>query len=425
MRSLGRKQTKKGALISGALLGTTLAVGVFGVASVATPSATTVEAAKGKKILAIRHLYGTPTHAVTLSPDGTRVLIVSGNDTAELWDSRSGTLLKTVSLAHVSHSDEANKIGCSLATVQDCETFVWIAKWSPDGSNFLTAASYDNVAKLWSAETGDLVRTFKHAPKSEVSDAAFSLDGRYVLTSSSDQTAKLWNARSGALLKTLSGHKKYVNSVALSRDGTQVLTGSRDGTAKLWDARTGALLNTIMVSTETWVSNAVFSPDGRFVLTTSPASAAKLWDVRLGKLQMTLGDPKVNDAEFSPDGTQILTLSYLSDTGGGVAQLWNSATGKLINSFRSADGFARGYDMGCCNRLADFSPDGMLILLSPSGSTATLWNAQSGTAVMEFGNLGDLRPILYGAVFSYDGKQVLTGYSSGSSSAAIIWALTP
>ena len=59
-----------------------------------------------------------------------------------------------------------------------------------------------------------------------VYSAVFSADGQQVLTASLDQTAKVWSAASGECLRTLSGHTDRVYSAVFSADGQQVLTAS-------------------------------------------------------------------------------------------------------------------------------------------------------------------------------------------------------
>ena len=78
------------------------------------------------------------------------------------------------------------------------------------------------------------VRTLEGHGNSVLS-AAFSPDGRFVVTGSSDRTAKLWEAGTGRLVRTLEGHGNRVRSAAFSPDGRFVVTGSWDKTAKLWE----------------------------------------------------------------------------------------------------------------------------------------------------------------------------------------------
>ena len=75
-----------------------------------------------------------------------------------------------------------------------------------------------------------------------VSSAAFSPDGKKIVTASEDNTAKIWDAGSGALLIDLKGHSGGVYSATYSPDGKKIVTASRDHTAKIWEARSGALL---------------------------------------------------------------------------------------------------------------------------------------------------------------------------------------
>jgi WD40 repeat protein len=82
------------------------------------------------------------------------------------------------------------------------------------------------------AQTPRLVVQMGHTEP--VASAAFSPDGKQVLTGSWDKTAKLWDL-SGRELQTFTGHASYVFKVVFSPDGKQVLTGSNDKTAKLWD----------------------------------------------------------------------------------------------------------------------------------------------------------------------------------------------
>ena len=59
--------------------------------------------------------------------------------------------------------------------------------------------------------------TLRH--EDSLHSAAFSPDGRTVVTGSFDNTARIWDVASGRMLTTLSGHGSYVHSAAFSPDG--------------------------------------------------------------------------------------------------------------------------------------------------------------------------------------------------------------
>ncbi len=181
--------------------------------------------------------------------------------------------------------------------------------FSPDGKTVLTG-SHDGTARLWDAATGQPLGRATDAPgrsrrgvqprrprgphrqprrtaravgrvtgmplglplehKSDAMAAAFSPDGKAVLTGSA-------TARPGsgtpppASPSAAMTHQGSVEAVAFSPDGKAVLTGSADGTARLWDAATGLPLAPPLV-------HEAGSPTSRSAPTARPSSPAATTD---------------------------------------------------------------------------------------------------------------------------------------------------
>jgi WD40 repeat protein len=71
--------------------------------------------------------------------------------------------------------------------------------------------------------------------------AAFSPDGRTIVTASADHTTRLWDAATGKATAVLRGHEDFVTFAAFSPDGKTVVTASTDHIARLWRTETLSL----------------------------------------------------------------------------------------------------------------------------------------------------------------------------------------
>jgi WD40 repeat protein len=142
---------------------------------------------------------------------------------------------------------------------------VYSAAFSPDGRHIVTG-SEDRTARIWSLPRGRLEHElFGHT--SNVYDVAFSSDGRLVITAG-DTTTRVWRTATGSPLAVLHMHADGVNAVAVARDGL-LATGSDDRTAHLYRCTTcgsaGALLalaSKLVTRDLTRAERARFTEDG-------------------------------------------------------------------------------------------------------------------------------------------------------------------
>ncbi len=316
--------------------------------------------------------------SASFSPDGSRIVTGSLDNTAKVWDAKSGA---------------------EVLTLKRHTSAVYSASFSPDGSRIITG-SEDNTAKVWDAKSGaELLTLTGH--RRGVASASFSPDGSRIVTGSEDNTAKVWDAKSGAVVLTLRGHTFPVKSVSFSPDGSRIVTGSLDNTAKVWDAKSGAVVLTLKGHTS-FVFSVSFSPDGSRIITGS-GDGAKVWDAKSGAEVLALKGRTgaVSSASFSPDGSRIVTGS--DDM---TAKVWDAKSGAELLTLKGHTHYVYS---------ASFSPDGSRVVTGSLDNTAKVWDAKSGAEVLAL--KGHTSPVS-SASFSPDGSRVVTGNGDGT---AKVW----
>jgi WD40 repeat protein len=211
--------------------------------------------------------------------------------------------------------------------------------FSADGTRAFTWCNDGALARVWNAVTGQGICTLRW--REAITDARFSPDGRWIVTTSYDSTskvldadtgrqivrtndhgtAKVWDAATGRLLRILDmGLGRVPLCAAFSPDGQQVVAGDVSGAMFVWDARTGHVLRRLQGHKDN-IRCVSYSPDGRRILSAGYDQTAKVWDAVTGRELLTLHGPtSMLSAAFSPDGRRIVTSS--ADR---TVKIWESA----------------------------------------------------------------------------------------------------
>ena len=101
-------------------------------------------------------------------------------------------------------------------------------------------------------------------PHVSLTSAAFSYDGRRLVTAANDQTIRVWDIKSRRQDLTLRGQDGTVETTEFSPNGNWILAaGASDGTVRVWNAHRGE--ESIVLDRRVY-SAATFGPDGRRVL---------------------------------------------------------------------------------------------------------------------------------------------------------------
>ena len=200
---------------------------------------------------------------------------------------------------------------------------------------------------------------------------------------SSENELKVWSAESGRLIRTIK-HPKLGQRVSFFLDGKRVLSGW-----SIFDLATGHVVRSFTDNVEGSELDRL-SPDGRFFATVSDRKVLTLWSTadgsRLQRIDTSAGRKRLGKSEFysladfvfSRDGTLLLTGGSTGPThvdwakvrkppNSGVLRLWNVNTGELLQEFDLPK--------------APSSPDGYngrvgKVAISPNSRTAVAHDAE-------------------------------------------------
>jgi len=302
--------------------------------------------AVGKQLAHLEHPG--PVWSIAFSPTGKTILTGCEDHHARLWNAGDGQL---------------------VAASARLEGNVRQAVYAPDGATILTACtSAPGAARLWTAPP-------------ELRAEAFTMDeflllaeidpqGQVAVTGApSDGAFAGWDVKNGRQIWQERLHPgRRVWAASLSGDGRTLLTGveipGAGSEVHFWDAGAGNARRAPQRH-EQLVRGVVLSPDNQLLVTCSAADGTvRCWDGATLQLVRTLDHPQALHLRLTADQRHLLS-------GGldGSARLWETATGKLLQSWPAAALTGAG---------GRFTPDGAFCVLPHRDGSVRLWDIAAG-----------------------------------------------
>lgn len=342
--------------------------------------------------------HGEPILCAQFSPVSSSILATgSGDNTARIWDTDTGTPLHTLK-GHTS--------------------WVLTVAFSPCGS-ILATGSMDNSIRLWNPTTGEALGGPLKSHTKWITSLAWepyhnSAPGKPRLASGSkDGTVKIWDVPLRRIEHTLTGHKSCVTCVKWGGIH-RLYTSSQDKTIRVYNTRSWSSLH-ILTAHAHWVNHLALSTDHvlrtsyhdprsrlektdgtdekrakakqRFetaarrngaieekLLSASDDNTIFLWtpssfdpesNSTPKPVARLLGHQKqVNHVAFAPDGLTIASVSFDNSV-----KLWSASDGKFITTLRGHVGAV----YMCC-----FSADSRLLVTASKDTTVKVWDVKTG-----------------------------------------------
>jgi len=251
------------------------------------------------------------THAqshLSFSPDGRYIASApDGNGMYKLWDVSSGKLLRVL--------DKSSAVKYKIA-------------FSPDGRH--VAAASDRFY-VWETATGKTIHALPGHPGKRVYSVSFSPDGKTVATAGCDTTTRIWSLETGGLVRVIPYDREEacVHSAVFSPDGKTLAIGGvcqNNVTFSLWDAGTGEQNKKIVVVPDDVdiIDQLAYSPDGKYLAVRAYAKReAWIFKAASGELVRRLEEPgvpgepsqpfKLDKFCFSPNGRYLACLHNFNE----------------------------------------------------------------------------------------------------------------
>ncbi|KIK32601.1 hypothetical protein CY34DRAFT_138349 [Suillus luteus UH-Slu-Lm8-n1] len=182
----------------------------------------------------------------------------------------------------------------------------------PDGKRIIVCAIYESF-RVMDLEMGTQVGEVWENKHRGVMKIALSPDGKKVASGSRNGAVKLWSVDTGKVIKTWTGHTDRVISVSWSQDGGRVVSGSDDGTLRVWDVQSGkTILGPINIGKN--VREVCYSPDAKMIATALGSRGLKIWDANSGELLKTLQRVFSMCLAWTSDGKTLIAGGSKIDT---------------------------------------------------------------------------------------------------------------
>ena len=265
-------------------------------------------------VLPIGH-HGSVT-GIQYSPDGRIILSLAPDQTAKVWDAKTGVLLYTIG---------------------GYENEIISAVISPDSRLIATASGPDHICRLWDLVTGKLLHTLQYPPSlrydsfNDICYIRFSPSGKTLLSCAYDDSYRLWDIPTGKLLFThqlLKGHGEEGEEgftfpgSAFCPDGKSILIYSSLHLPEIWDAQKGFRL---YLPGENIYFNkaAAFSADNKWLVADALSineskeqrmdnvqHAVIIWNLDKKSITKQLKAKAIAGLHFSPDSKKMFVISF-------------------------------------------------------------------------------------------------------------------
>ena len=275
------------------------------------------------------------------------------------------------------------------------------AAYTDDGRRIVTTGA-DGTMKVWDATYRNLVRTI------ELDDGpatSLALSGARALTGHANGKVVLWDIERAEKIVAVQRNEANIWAVAFTGDPDHFAAASHDWKITLWDARQTAAPLQVLDGHENAVQSLAYSRQELLLASGSADKTVRVWNLDTLALKRSYHGPRdfVTAVAFSQSG-KLLAAGSLD----GRIQIWSVLSSRRLRALNGHRG-----------RIADidFSPSGDQLASAGEDGTVRVWDLQRGRIVRALtGHVGGATAV----AFAPDGQHLA---SAGVDGRVRLWAV--
>jgi serine/threonine protein kinase len=250
-------------------------------------------------------------NAMILSPNRTILVSAGADNTINLWNIQTGSLVRTLT-GHTS--------------------FVNAVVVSPDGQTIISGSA-DRTIRIWDAQTGRELQALE-GHQSFVNALVISPNGQQLISGSADGEIRIWDLATGETERVLSGHTSAINELIVSHDGKRLISADSTGRIEVWDLATGEEEFALQHGNSP-VNALEITPNGQTLISGGADAVLRFWDLTSQEEIRSLEGHTsyINGLLLSDDGKWLL-----SSGADRTVKIWDPSDGTLLHTLTGFDG---------------------------------------------------------------------------------------
>ncbi len=323
-----------------------------------------------------------------------RALSLSSNALVALGDNDTDQAIALALLASELEADEPEVLRALAESSYELGTqhvmighadWVSAAAFTPNGRRIITG-DLDGQLIVWSRSTGQEALRFGAEVEASVRDLALNSSGYRLLAGYGDGVVRMWNPGTGTLLHTYQAEDVgRVQAVAFSPDGARVYAAGDEGVLRVWDTESEALLAAFPAQ-ESAILDMALSPDEARAITAHRDGRIIVWEVAAWR-EGAYRAENIPTTAYLRHAEPVTTVAWAPDSRHAVTgsednllRYWDLDTGEVLHTLRGhADDVSD----------VDISADGRYALSASGDESLRLWDLTSGQSLQRLAGHDD------------------------------------